>query len=587
MTYYHYFFKIDTTDWIHTDFIDLAISFEPLLYAVTGFAAYHHTIRHKPNGSVSTFLQYYSKSLSLLRKHLENQPKSFTEAVILTVLQLATFEEYLGDWVNLDGHHRAAHHMLLQLYQPTAKSLMVTETSRVIFNWYARFDISAGLLAGNETILHRAWYEVGHDWYESQLDPEEIDVEGMYQFIVSSKRLLALDMAACFSKLPRGQITIEQFVREIKSLEERLLRMKCQIQTLNDGYYTVTDFPYAQPLTDADIVDPYIPGGLFCGALWSLNFIWMEWYAIEQMSRYQTSVILRQPLPQRELEAISLEQCRIYEAVSRYPDTPPGAILGLHASLGLATVFLQKDQKHIDWARRRICEVERSGYSFPPTFRTKMAAMWGLDSVAGPNGWWLDNREGATPILWEVRKISDERQPAGASDSDVKGDKAQGGDGGTLKSEHDQALRDMRAIFSKLNIESSNGRQGGTGSGVGSPTSGEENSPHGESTVASGGMAGSRALSPSAPQHSPDHTESAYDQYQQQQQQSMQSPYPQQHAGPTPTANPGPRSTMNSSTTIARKRTPTTARRASTSAAKGTGSTDRSKGDRMSGLWQT
>ena len=163
MTYYHYHFKLDNNDFLHTEFIDLALENEALLYAVVGFAAYHHTLQ-QPDGKLSHFLGYYSKAVSLLRSSLE-EGRQRTAATFLTILQLATFEEYLGDWVHLSQHHRAAHHLLLELYTPQA--ILQTETGRQIFAWYSRFDVIAGLMAGSQTVLGREWYVEYQAYYEA------------------------------------------------------------------------------------------------------------------------------------------------------------------------------------------------------------------------------------------------------------------------------------------------------------------------------------------------------------------------------------------------------------------------------------
>ena len=61
-----------------------------LLYAVVGFAAFQLTVT-RSDGKIQDFLGYYNTSVSLLRKSLvENQ--KHTDATMLTILQLATFE---------------------------------------------------------------------------------------------------------------------------------------------------------------------------------------------------------------------------------------------------------------------------------------------------------------------------------------------------------------------------------------------------------------------------------------------------------------------------------------------------------------
>ena len=90
LTYHHYFFKHDANDFVHTDLINLALGYEPLLYAVVGFAAYHSTTQ-KPNGKIQHFLSYYQQSVSLLLKHLSDG-YAHSDATILTILQLGAFE---------------------------------------------------------------------------------------------------------------------------------------------------------------------------------------------------------------------------------------------------------------------------------------------------------------------------------------------------------------------------------------------------------------------------------------------------------------------------------------------------------------
>lgn len=91
--------------------------------------------------------------------------------MLLTILQLATIEvlpltlpppsklgtnsykEYLGDWVNVVGRQKAAYRMLLELYSPD--TIMDDELQRKILSWYSRFDLTAGLISGYETVLGR------------------------------------------------------------------------------------------------------------------------------------------------------------------------------------------------------------------------------------------------------------------------------------------------------------------------------------------------------------------------------------------------------------------------------------------------
>lgn len=90
LTYQYYFFKNNADQFLHTVFLDHALSYEPLLYAVVGFAAFRLTLKHS-QGKIQDFLQYYYTSVSLLRKSLQSGQKH-TDSTILTILQLAAFE---------------------------------------------------------------------------------------------------------------------------------------------------------------------------------------------------------------------------------------------------------------------------------------------------------------------------------------------------------------------------------------------------------------------------------------------------------------------------------------------------------------
>ena len=90
LSFHHYFFKHEANYFLHTILIEQALLYDPLLNAVVGFAAFHHAVR-RHQGQIQDFLEYYNKSVSLLRKSLASgQP--YTDGTILTILQLATFE---------------------------------------------------------------------------------------------------------------------------------------------------------------------------------------------------------------------------------------------------------------------------------------------------------------------------------------------------------------------------------------------------------------------------------------------------------------------------------------------------------------
>lgn len=90
ITIHHYSLKRDTHDFLKGDFLAQAMKFEPLKYAVAGYAAYFHTLS-QPDGRMSTFLHFYNESVSRLRSTITKNKKQGL-ATFLTILQLASIE---------------------------------------------------------------------------------------------------------------------------------------------------------------------------------------------------------------------------------------------------------------------------------------------------------------------------------------------------------------------------------------------------------------------------------------------------------------------------------------------------------------
>lgn len=90
LTYHHYFFKHEANYFIHNTLLKHALSYEPLRFAVVGFAAFHLALREK-HSMILDFLDYYNTAINLLRRSLATDEKH-TDATIMAILQLATFE---------------------------------------------------------------------------------------------------------------------------------------------------------------------------------------------------------------------------------------------------------------------------------------------------------------------------------------------------------------------------------------------------------------------------------------------------------------------------------------------------------------
>lgn len=95
ISFRHYILKSHAAKFVNEDLMKYAFGYEPLLYAIVAFTAYHYSIG-RPDGKLYTFLQYYNRSVSSLLKSLKAGDKH-CDAMLLTILQLAIFEVCIID----------------------------------------------------------------------------------------------------------------------------------------------------------------------------------------------------------------------------------------------------------------------------------------------------------------------------------------------------------------------------------------------------------------------------------------------------------------------------------------------------------
>ena len=153
---------------------------------------------------------------------------------------------------------------------------------------------------------------------------------------------------------------MEEFMVQNNELGDSIRSVREALEALSKPEYAVYSFSEEEEFGLDSIVNPYQPGGLYRTPYFTLNFSWIDWNAVDLMHKYQTALTLQQQSPV-ELESLALEQCRILEAIEKWPGSPPGSLLAAHASLGLASIFLPKNHRHTMWLRRKLATMEQMG----------------------------------------------------------------------------------------------------------------------------------------------------------------------------------------------------------------------------------
>ncbi|KAL4903607.1 hypothetical protein BDW74DRAFT_155831 [Aspergillus multicolor] len=425
ISYRHYFMRRRSKDFVDQTIIEHALQYEPLLYAVVGFSAYHHAVQTRSENLYS-FLKYYNKALSLLRRSL-GSGEPYSEATLATVLVLVNFEEFIGDWVNLIDHHQAANFLIRELLSP--ESACLDKVHRHLFEWYARFDITAGIVSGNELVLGREWYLTVEEYDIKEAAKNPDDIEKHLSLVASISRRFGLELASLYAKLSGGMIEYGDFLIENEQLGQSLDRMK-DILSQYAGQFVVETFPNQQPLTEDDLVDPYVPGRLHYGPLWEANIYWIDYYACRAMFKFQFLMTTQQD-SMNELLALSYELIRLMETIERWPDKENGYIFAFKNSITVSSMFLPRDDRHFRWARRVFATLEQNGYVIPAKYRTALAAIWQLPEV---NDWWLPDGKDYPSIIRQVREMTAERTT-------------------NPRDDFRESVRDMKAVFGKLNLD--------------------------------------------------------------------------------------------------------------------------------------
>ncbi|KAL4986328.1 hypothetical protein BDW68DRAFT_129566 [Aspergillus falconensis] len=425
INYRHYFMHPRSTNFVNHTIIEYALQYEPLLYAIVGFSAYHHCVQ-TGGGKLYSFLKYYNRALTLLRRSL-GSGEPYTEATLATVLVLTTFEEFIGDWVNLVDHHQAAHVLIRELLSP--ESACSDDVHRHLFEWYARFDIVAGIVSGNEMVLGRDWYIVREEYDTKEATRYPDDIEKQMILLSSISRRFGLELASLYAKLSRGMIEFGDFLTENDKLGRSLELIK-DILSRFATQYVVETFPDQKPLTEDDLVDPYEPGRLHYGPLWEANFYWIDYYSMKAMFKFQFLMATQQG-SMDELLALSYEQVRLIETIERWPDKEKGYMFAFKNSVTMASMFFPRDDRHLNWSRRIFALMEQNGYVIAPKYRAVLASLWQLPEI---HHWWLPDGTDYPSIIREVREMTKERTT-------------------NPRDNFRESVRDMKAVFGKLNLD--------------------------------------------------------------------------------------------------------------------------------------
>ena len=266
------------------------------------------------------------------------------------------------------GHQKAAYEILTKLYTP--QTIIQSEFHLKVLLWYIRFDLFVGFQSGGESVLGREWYTAVHDYYsqKSSEDPDNLALKYETRFAYS--RLVAKESNDLFARKAKGLLSDEAFVEQLPKLAEKVHGLDQNIDpVLLDKENKVVDFSGSPE--QYDIVNPFEPNIIWDGPRWTSNYLLLDMWGIIFMFNVSMSMALRKPFDPKLTEK-AYQTVKVFEAVTRYPKAPNGAIVEAQSILAIATLFLPRDPKTVYWCRRTFARIEAAGYveatSFPFLF---------------------------------------------------------------------------------------------------------------------------------------------------------------------------------------------------------------------------
>ncbi|KAK6531596.1 hypothetical protein TWF694_002780 [Orbilia ellipsospora] len=394
ITFRHYLLKSDASNFFSNTLLSYAMQNDALLYSVVAFAAYHFFINQRTvernndktsSSYAETFFEYHNRAIVALRESFQENlpPDVFT---LLTVLQLATLEEYLGDWSNLIEHRKGAFMILESLFSP--QSILDTTEGYPIFSWFTRIDVSVSMMAGLQTILDSEWYDAAYTSCQAQLAQQPDSIYWLTLNAESRCRQITMQVVNVLYARFNGFCDYESYDNVMVSALKDINTFWEQFSDLS----SVLGFE-GDSTTEID-----------------MGYVFAEIHALGMLIHHQRSVLYG-----FDKEYMSTRCTLIYELVEKTTTnySARGSLLPFQLSLAMAAAFNPEDDLK-SFFLSRFHAMEQLGFIYPIPFRTLLSKLWNEPSIRFE---WLstnvDRRikrhSSAVNILTAIRALAEDR----------------------------------------------------------------------------------------------------------------------------------------------------------------------------------
>ncbi|KAI5306544.1 hypothetical protein KEM56_000346 [Ascosphaera pollenicola] len=393
----HYFMGPEAQSFLHNDLLRRACNYTPLLHAVLAFASYIYSFK-QPDGKLYTFLHYYQSSLTGLLASLQNS-EDHSDAMLLTVMQLATFEEYLGDWVNLMVHLKAACSMIKSLYRP--EEMTRDNLHQTIFFWVTRIDVEAANILGKGPLLEKEWYDSMEVSIRKSIQSDPACLRKKWMLCEFLFRGIGRSMATLISQTMQDSVPAPDFDR-IAMIHETEVQVQACMREID---YMLSETVESQASGAA--LSETIPGVGPGGGTGTADPLFIEitrfrigLKGINLLYQHHTGNVL-QLQGRNEPTSLALELRQNIETICRCSEQPEDGLQSLQRSLTICVTFLPVDMLNVAWSRKMMAMAESQGYIFSQPLKEHLSARWSDPEVTR---WWFPRGEGETQLLRETKE---------------------------------------------------------------------------------------------------------------------------------------------------------------------------------------
>ncbi|KAF3939050.1 hypothetical protein ABW19_dt0207723 [Dactylella cylindrospora] len=399
ITFHHYLLKSDLSDFFTSSLLSFTSQSDALLYSVVAFSAFHYfvndpTASERDSSSVETFFEYHNRAIASLRASFQESlvPDILT---LLTVLQLATLEEYLGDWANLIHHRKGAHMILQSLFSP--QSILDTPEGSLIFSWFTRIDLSVSIIAGLRTILDAEWYDAAYKSCRAQLDQQPDNYYWIAMCAESHSRYISMQSANLLSDRFSGLCDYETYenamigtLNEISLFWEQFAPESINASTETGAEKALLDYTYA------------------------------EVHAMGLLLHHQRSLI--HGYDQDYMTGHCMAICELVATATKGTQYRPSSLLPFQLALPMAAAF-NPDEGLKEFLRTQFYKMEQLGFIYPIPFRTHLSKLWNEPSIRFE---WIPENQTFPPvsvqssnILSAIRVLAEDRNEEVSRSSDL------------------------------------------------------------------------------------------------------------------------------------------------------------------------